>query len=64
MHGTLLECIESVCEKHAARVWLRDRKGDEFTEWIAGYFNFIFFAKLLFWIYGSQLSFPGIRSKT
>jgi long-chain acyl-CoA synthetase len=33
MQATLLECIDEVCDKHSADVWLRDRKGDEFTEW-------------------------------
>ena len=33
IHTTLLEYVDSFCDKYPERIWLRDRKGDEFTEW-------------------------------
>jgi long-chain acyl-CoA synthetase len=33
MQATLLECVDSACGEYAGEVWLRDRTGDEFTEW-------------------------------
>ena len=33
IHTTLLEYVDSFCDERPQRIWLRDRKGDEFTEW-------------------------------
>ena len=33
IHTTLLEYVDSFCDECPQRIWLRDRKGDEFTEW-------------------------------
>ncbi len=33
IHTTLLEYVDSFCDERPQRIWMRDRKGDEFTEW-------------------------------
>ncbi len=33
IHTTLLEYVDSFYDECPQRIWLRDRKGDEFTEW-------------------------------
>jgi len=32
-HTTLLQILNSHHKKYPDRIWLRDRKGDDFTEW-------------------------------
>lgn len=33
IHTTLLEYLDSFCDACPERIWLRDRKGDDFNEW-------------------------------